>query len=120
MGFEQAHAYKQGLSIVTGITVIDMPSGHKVFIGVNEAVHKPTAEQSLLSEYQVRNFGIDLDSVPKKHGRKQRIKLEDEVIPLRTVGSLMTFTYRHPTEDEIEYIMNNKGTVNDLTEGDEP
>ena len=67
IGFDHKVAVKRNLDIVTACTVVDV-EGETFLLQVNEAVSNPSSEHTLLSEYQVRDFGVKVNSIAKKHG----------------------------------------------------
>ena len=57
IGFDHKVAVKMSLDIVTACTVVEVNGGF-ILLQINEAVYNPTSEYSLLSKYQLRDFGI--------------------------------------------------------------
>jgi hypothetical protein len=68
VGFDHETAIKQNLPIVSAITAIDLPSGESILFGIHEGIYNQTAAHSLLSEFQLREFGINIDSICHRHG----------------------------------------------------
>ena len=75
---------------------------------VHEAIFNPGSHTTLFSEYQMRENGIVVDSVAKRHTKDyvtkekgtQSVYLPDgSVIPLVVRGGLMTFAFSKPSED---------------------
>jgi hypothetical protein len=60
VGFDHEAAVKRNLPIVSAITAVDLPDGISVIVIVYEAIYNDTANHSLLSEFQLRNFGVKL------------------------------------------------------------
>ena len=72
---------------------------------VNEAVMNPTSAHSLLSEYQMRDFGVTVNSVAKKHGGQQNLIMGDTKVPCGVNNCLIYFKCRAPTESELEELV---------------
>jgi hypothetical protein len=68
VGFDHETAVKRNLPIVSAITAVDLPDGISVIVIVHEAIYNDTANHSLLSEFQLRDFGVKIDSICHKHG----------------------------------------------------
>ena len=66
-GFDHQAAVEKHLDIVTAVSVVEV-NGETILLQVNEAVHNPSADHSLLSGYQIRDYGVIINSVAKKHG----------------------------------------------------
>jgi hypothetical protein len=64
-----------------------------------------TANHSLLSEFQLREFGVKIDSINQKHGGTQKMEIQDVgsslVVPLELEGCMIHFKYRLPTIEEV-------------------
>ena len=60
-------AVKRNLDIVTACTVVEV-NGNSILLQISEAVWNPTSEHSLLPEYQLRDFGIQVNSIARRHG----------------------------------------------------
>ena len=56
-------AIKRNLPIVSAITALDLPNGQSALLLVHEGIYNETSNHSLLSEFQLREFGIVIDSV---------------------------------------------------------
>jgi phosphoserine aminotransferase len=63
VGFDHEAAIKRNLPIVSAITVVDLPDGTSVILIVHEAIYNDTANHSLSSEFQSRDFGVKIDSI---------------------------------------------------------
>jgi hypothetical protein len=68
VGFDHEAAVKRNLPIVSAINAVDLPDGISVILTVHEAIYNDTANHSLLSEFQLRVFGVKIDSICHKHG----------------------------------------------------
>ena len=100
MGFDHHLAVKKNLDIVDALTAVDTPKG-TILLQVNEAVHNPTSEHSLLSEFQMREYGTKIDSVPRRHGGSARMELGEDVVNFGLVDCLNYFKARVPTDQEL-------------------
>ena len=100
MGFDHHLAVKKDLGIVDALTAVDTPKG-TILLQVNEAVYNPTSEHSLLSEFQMREYGTTIDSVPRRHGGKARMEFGDEIVNFGLVDCLNYFKARVPTDQEL-------------------
>ena len=69
---------KSNLPIVSAITTVDLPDGSSVSLVVHEGVYNETANHSLLSEFQIREFGIIIDSTCHRHGGAQQMVIQDD------------------------------------------
>jgi hypothetical protein len=105
VGFDYKAAVKRNLPIVSAITAVDLPDGISVLLIVHEAIYNDTANHSLLSEFQLRDFGVKIDSIYHKHGGIQKMEIQDVgsslVIPLELSGCMIHFKHRLPTTEEI-------------------
>ena len=100
MGFDHHLAVKRNLDIVDALTAVDTPK-QTILLQVNEAVYNPASEHSLLSEFQIREYGTKIDSIPRRHGGKARMELGDEVVNFGLVDCLNYFKARVPTDQEL-------------------
>jgi hypothetical protein len=75
-----------------------------VLLIVHEAIYNDTANDSLLSEFQLRNFGVKVDSICHKHEETQKMMIQDVdssiVILLELAGCMIHFKHRLPTTEE--------------------
>jgi hypothetical protein len=67
VGFDHEAAVKGNLPIVSAITAVDLPYGTSVILIVHEAIYNDTVNHSLLSELQLRDFGVKIDSICHNH-----------------------------------------------------
>jgi hypothetical protein len=58
VGFDHEAAVKSNLPIVSAINANDLLDGTSVILIVHEAIYNDTANHSLLSEFQLRDFGV--------------------------------------------------------------
>jgi hypothetical protein len=59
-----------------------LPDGISVILTIHEAIYNDTANHSLLSEFQLRDFGLKIDSICHKHGGIQKMEIQDVDISL--------------------------------------
>jgi hypothetical protein len=59
---------KRNPPIVSAITKVDLLDGTSVLLIVHEGVCNDTDNDSLMSEFQLRDFGVKIDSKCHKHG----------------------------------------------------
>jgi hypothetical protein len=76
-----------------------------VILIVHEAIYNHTANHSLLSEFQLPDFGVKMVSICNKHGGTQKMMIQDVgsslVIPVELEGCMIYFKHRLPTTEEI-------------------
>jgi hypothetical protein len=49
------------MTIVSAITAVDLPDVISLILIVHEAIYNDTANHSVLSEFQLRDFGVKTD-----------------------------------------------------------
>jgi hypothetical protein len=87
----------------------------------HEAIHNVTSNHSLLSEFQLREHGILIDSTCHKHGGTQKLTItdnnhhDDVTIPLELAGCVVHFKHRLPTMEDMMSLQQYC-----LTQGDTP
>jgi hypothetical protein len=117
--FDHEAAVKRNLPIISAITAVDLPDGISVILIVHEAIYNDTANHSLLSEFQLRDFGVQIDSICDKYGGTQKMEIQDVgcslVVPLEVAGCMIHFKHRLPTTEEINSLKQYC-----LTQGDIP
>ena len=102
VGFDKELATKNNLPIVTAMSIFEAPNQEPMLLQVNEGVLNKSADHSLMSNYQIAEFGIDVDSRPTKHGGTQRMKVEDDVINFKLKHCMVYFSHCSPTLEEME------------------
>jgi hypothetical protein len=119
VGFDHEAALKRNLPIVSAITAFDLPDEISVILIVHEAIYNDTANHSLLSEFQLRDFGVKIDSICHKLGGTQKMEIQDVgsslVVTLEFSGCMINFKHRLPTTEEINSLKQYC-----LTQGDTP
>jgi hypothetical protein len=105
VGFDHEAAIKRNLPIVSAIPAVDLPDGISVILIVHKAIYNHTANHSLLSEFQLRDFGVKIDSICHKHGGTQKMVIQDVgsslEVSLNLAGYMISFKHRLPTTEEI-------------------
>jgi hypothetical protein len=105
VGFDHEAAVKRNLPIVSAITAVDLLDGISVILTIHEAIYNDTAYHSLLSEFQLTDFGVKVDSICHKHGGTQKMEIQDVgsslVILLELEGCMIHFKHRLSTTEEI-------------------
>ena len=87
---------------MTAMTIVDVPKHGPVLLQVNEAVLNESADHSLMSTYQMSEFGIPLDARPAKHGGSQSMMLNDVEFNFNLRHCMVHFVHRAPTKKEME------------------
>ena len=67
VGFDHQAAQKTGLPIVTAVTAVDLPNNTIVLVQIGEAIYNSRAQHSLLSEFQMREHGVTVNSIAHRH-----------------------------------------------------
>ena len=105
VGFDHEAAIKRNLPIISAITVLDLPNGSSILLVVHEWIYNETSNHSLLSEFQLREFGIIIDSTCHRHGGTQQMGIKDGseslTVPLELEGYMVHFNHRIPTSEEV-------------------
>jgi hypothetical protein len=113
IGFDAEAARKDGLAIGSGLAAVDLATTPPttIFLLANEMVFNTSSYITLLSEYQIREFGCVIDSVAMHHKRSQKANdygtqcfqpTKSVTIPFKNNGALMTFEIREPTIKEFD------------------
>ena len=111
IGFDENLPGRHKLSVVTGISAIDLPNNEVLLIRVHEGIHNPDSENTLLSTIQLRDHCLEVNDIPRIQGGKQCIQPDDNhTIPLQLHNAMITFRFRVPTDDEIAF-----GNIIDIT-----
>jgi hypothetical protein len=97
-------AVKRNLPIISTISVVVLPDGISVLLIVHEGIYNDTANHSLLSELQSRDFGVKIDSICHEHIGTQKMVIKDVgnslVIPFEVLICMIHFKHRLPTTEE--------------------
>ena len=95
------------LKIGTGVAAYDKADGTTLLVIVNEGIDYTTQPNTMLSDAQLRQNGVDVCAVHPKYstgGRKGlfRIKVGEHELPFNMESCMTALTFRRPTEDELE------------------
>jgi hypothetical protein len=75
-----------------------------VIITFYESIYNDKANHSLFLEFQLRDFGVKIDSICHKHEGTQKMEIQEVgsslVIPLELAGCMIHFKHRLPTTEE--------------------
>jgi hypothetical protein len=120
VGFDHESAIIRNLPIVNAMTTIDLLNGQSILLVIREAIYNGSSSHTLLSEFQLREFGIIIDSICHRHGGSQQILIKDSNNDLITIsldlsGCMIHFKHRLPTGVEITSLKQNC-----LTQGEIP
>jgi hypothetical protein len=121
IGFDHEAAVKKNLPIASSITAVDLPNGQSILLVIHEAIHNDTSNHSLLSEFQLREHGILIDSTCHRHGGTQRLTINDDnqhddvTISLELAGCKVHFKHCLPTKEDMTSLQQYF-----LTQGDTP
>jgi len=122
VGYDPNVTKRRELPIVSGITVFDLPTG-PLLVMINEAIFNKHAEATILSEFQIREHGMLVDSVAKRHGGNQQITLltdgQQLKIPLELQPGLMHCKHCLSTSAEIEKVVSGEVIPLAITCGDQ-
>ena len=72
MGLILLAAVKRNLPIVSAITAVDLLDGTSISLEIHEGIYNETANHSLLSKFQLREFRAQIDSKYHRHGGLKR------------------------------------------------
>jgi hypothetical protein len=103
-------AKKKGLPIIAGAIKVETEDGDPVILKVHQGVYNAGSKITLISEFQVRDHGLIIDSISTKHminldgntGTQSFWVSPEQRLPLRLKGGLMTFTYTKPSWEDME------------------
>jgi hypothetical protein len=121
VGFDHETAIRRNLPIVSAITALGFPNGQSVLLLVHEGIYNETSNHSLLSEFQLREFGLVIDSICHRHGGAQQMIFKDSndsdilTIHLDLAGCMVHFKHRLPTVEDMSSLKQYC-----LTHGDTP
>jgi hypothetical protein len=109
VGFDETTTKKYGCSVGTACAVINDVDGKPYLLIAHEAVQNKRSNTSLLSESQMRNHGLIVDSTSSKHigidglPGTQSFYSPDKQLQFRFTqrAALMVLPHRPPTDDEI-------------------
>ena len=110
VGYDPATTMAKKVPIVTAIikAISDSPGRIPVLLKVHEAPYIKDNPHALISEYQVREYGLICDSTAKKHRGShgfgtQRLYLNEDLgIPFKDLGALMGFQLLPVEPDDLD------------------
>ena len=102
MGFDSQWAKKKDQSICTANTNLEHPHHGKLLVRIHQAVHNPSAQDTLLLEYQLSQKGCMIDCKPPHHQypngtfRTQSFRIPDQphTLKLDITSCLVTLPHR--------------------------
>ena len=108
IGFDHKSNKKLGLPIVTAVTKNVNNEGETIFLRAKHLIYNASSHHTLLSTYQMRELGIIVDDIPKRHLRDTStygthsitFPKSRHVIPLSTKSAIPSFTVTKPTLSE--------------------
>ena len=107
-GFDEEAAKKFGLPIVSAVLKTVNTEGKEIMIRANHLIFNATSPHTLLSTYQMRELGVIVDDVSKRHLKDKdtngthsiSFPSQGHSINLTTRGALSTFHVTKPTLSE--------------------
>jgi hypothetical protein len=105
IGFDHETLVKRNLLIVSLITALDLPGVKSLLLVMYEGIYDTTIH-SLSSEFQLRGFGIRIDSTYHRYGGNQQMVIQKEneavLINLELAGCMVHSKQRIPSPIEVE------------------
>ena len=89
----------QSLPIVSAVTAVDV-DGEVILLEIHECIAVENNQTSLLSTFQAREHGVVVNDIADRHGGKQNIEYDDDIIPLILEDGLFIVDIREPTVAE--------------------
>ena len=102
IGYHKTDTAMNHIKIGGGITAVDLPNKTTVLIRVGEATLLGKDANILFSVAQMRDHGVYIDDVLKKHGGQSYMQVEGTVIPLFMCEGMICMNIRKPPEKEME------------------
>jgi len=99
-GYHNEGTLSEGISIGSGVTATDLPTGETILLRANESTILGENGNTLFSVPQLRENGVEVDNKARWHGGAAAIIVDDYVIPMTMVNSMMTIKIRRPTKHE--------------------
>jgi hypothetical protein len=120
-GFDEESARKFNLPIVAAVLKTVNEEGKEIFLRAKHLIFNATSAHTLLSTYQMRERGIIVDDVSRRHLKDETTNgthtitfpSEGHVINLTTRGALSTFSVSKPTLSE--YLNASESTIVDIS-----
>jgi hypothetical protein len=85
---------------------VDFPNGQSILIVIHEAIYNDASNHSLLSEFQLREDEIIIDSICHRNGGTQKLTItssnhhDDITIPLELAGCMVHFKHCLPIKKD--------------------
>lgn len=115
--FDSEKARKTGQRIVKAVIAVDIPGRKEpILIKISEAAFNPSSKHSLLSEFQLKQYGCIVDSIIRRYDGQQVFFPRGEEGPkihLRFKDCLLHFKSCYPNAEELDTI-----EPVDVTEGE--
>ena len=92
---------KTEIPIGTAISAVTTSTGSTILLQANEALLLPTNQYTILSALQLREHGVRVHDVARRHGGDQCIQVDSYTLPLEMNNGLLTVPLRVPTEEEL-------------------
>ena len=89
----------ESLPIVSAVTAVDV-DGEVILLEIHECIAVENNQTSLLSTFQARDHGVVVNDIADRHGGKQNIEYDDDIIPLILEDGLFIVDIREPTVAE--------------------
>ena len=111
VGFDHKKAIKRILPIVSAITALDLPDGQSILLVIHEGIYNETSNHTLLSEFQLREFGVIIDSTCHRHGETQQMVIKDKsngtlTVLLDLVGCMVHLSTDYQPQKILRHINN--------------
>ena len=68
VGFNHETAIRRNLPILSAITALDLPNGQSIILVIHEGMYNETSNHTLLSKFQLREFGVIINATCHRHG----------------------------------------------------
>ena len=113
VGYDPGLGTKKGLPIVDAVAKVTTQAGKHVLVGIHEGVLNSGSPHTLISEFQVRNSGVILDSVARNHrltpdglfgtqSMYHDLNNSEDRIEFNLQSGLMTFEISKPSIEELQ------------------
>jgi hypothetical protein len=111
VGFDK-EAKNKGLPIISGAIKVRLDNDEFIILRVHQGVYNSGSRTTLISEFQVREHGLILDSVSSTHrahvdgdkGTQAFWLSTNQKLPLKLKGGLMTFAFSKPSWEDMEQL----------------
>ena len=100
-GYDTKETVKSNIPIGSSITSVNLPTGETILVRANEATIMGEDAKTLFSVNQMRENGVEVYDIAKRHGGLSCLRVEDYVITITLVFSMMTVKIRLSTKEEL-------------------